>query len=115
MHLILIVKRPFHIKEIFRLGIVFSLYNISEIRYRFLKRDIFAGPSRKSFSHKKRLGQEFLRFSRSRYNKLIFIGKFFQSQNCDYILKLLIALQNLLNISRYAIMFLPNYFWIKRR
>ena len=77
-------------------------------------RNIFSASSGKCFCNEERLRQKALDFSRAVDRKLVCFRKLFHPEDCNNILKLIIALKNLLNIARNFVMLLPYYFRVER-
>ena len=74
----------------------------------FLQRNVTSWGASKLFSYEEWLRQESLNLSGTGNNNLVFVRKFFHTQNGDDILQFLIALQNSLNAAGYFIVFLAE-------
>src|SRR3990167_175475 len=103
-----VINAPDHIKRLFRLFVMFAFDYFSETPDGLLNRHINAFAAGENFGHLEGLRQKFLDFAGTPNQELIIVGKFLNTQNSDYVLKVLIALQNSLNLARDFIMFFSD-------
>ncbi len=90
--------------------VVFSFDDLAKSPDRFRQRHIDAVVACKLLRHMEGLGKETLDFPRAVHDQAVFLGKLIHTHDRDDILKLLIALQHLLDGARYPVVLLADDF-----
>src|SRR3989344_6650123 len=103
-----LVNGAFHIKGLLGFVVVFSIKNFSKSLDGLVNRNIFTRDGRKVFGHKHWLGQEPLDLASAGDHDLVFVRQFFDTQNSNNVLQILVALKYSLYTSSYFIVFFTN-------
>ncbi len=88
-----------------------SFNDFLEGAHSILAGHILARRSGEHFSHEERLGEELLEFACAVHRLLVFVREFLDTQDCDDVLEVLVALENLLHLVSNIVMLLTDDFW----
>src|SRR3989344_731037 len=102
------VDSAFHIEISFWHSIMLAFNDFFEASDGFFASNEFAGTSGELFGHEERLGKEFLDFSGAFNQKLVIVGKFFNTENVDDVLQFFVALNIPLDFAGHFVMFLTD-------
>src|SRR3989344_3923049 len=103
----------FHIKEVFRLIVVFAGNDGLEVLDGFFKSHIGAFDAGKDLGDMRRLREELLNATGAVDERSVFDGQFFKTQYRDDVLELAIALEDALHFTSNVVVFLANNLGIK--
>ena len=97
-----------HIKCLFGHIVAFAFQNFAETFDGVFRLDVFAFQARKLFADRERLREESLDFSGSCNGLFVVFAQFIESENCDNILQIFVALQDFLDRLRGVVMLIAN-------
>src|ERR1700730_8901169 len=100
-----LINRAHHVKSLLRNIVVLAFHNFLEAPNRVFDLHVFPFQPGKLRSYEHRLRKEFFDFAGARYGALIVVGKFFNTENGDDVLQILVALQNGFHAASHRIMF----------
>jgi hypothetical protein len=99
-----------HEKVSFGNIVPFAGKNFTESPDGFGQGDVFARNAGKDFCDMDGLGEEFLDFTGAANNQLVFFREFVHAEDGDHILKIFVALEDLLYAARHAIVLFSDDF-----